>query len=43
MIVIGVISIVLMFCILCGIAATTKLQETIIKNQIETIRVLKNK
>lgn len=43
MIVIGIILMVLVFCVLCGVAATSTLLETIIKNQIETIRVLKNK
>lgn len=43
MIVIGIILIFLVFCILCGVAATSTLLEKVIKNQIEIIRVLKNK
>lgn len=43
MMVIGIILIILMFCILCGVAAISTLLEKIIKNQIETIRVIKNK
>lgn len=43
MIVIGIILIVLMIFGLCGLAAATTNQEKIIKNQIEIIRVLKNK
>lgn len=38
---IGIILIVLTFCILCGLAATTNLLEKIIKNQLEIIRILK--
>lgn len=43
MIAIGIILIILMICILAGVSAVTTLQETIIKNQTEIIRVLKNK
>lgn len=41
MLVIGIILIVLIFCILCGIAAITNLLETIIKNQLKIIRTFK--
>lgn len=34
---------ILIVCSLCGLAAATTNQELIIKNQIEIIRVLKNK
>lgn len=43
MIVIGIILIILMLCMMCGLASATTNQEAIIKNQIEIIRVLKNK
>lgn len=42
MVVIGIILIVLVFCILSGIAAITNQLQVIAKNQIEIIRVSKN-
>lgn len=43
MIAIGIILIILLICIWSGLAAVTTLLETMIKNQTEIIRVLKNK
>lgn len=43
MVTIGIILIVLVFCILCGIASISSQLEVVVKNQTEIIRTLKNK
>lgn len=43
MIAIGIILIILVFILICAMASTTNLLETIIKNQVELIKAVKNK